>query len=47
MKHATVLATLFLGALVCTAQAAPTPPPASLSGEVLETRTSTLTRTSA
>lgn len=40
MKHAAVLATLFLGTLVCTAQAAPTPPPApaSLSGEVLETR---------
>lgn len=38
MKPKTVLATLIFGALVCTAHAAPTQPPASLSGEVLETR---------
>ncbi len=38
MKPAAVLATLFFGALVCTAQAASPSPPASLSGEVLETR---------
>lgn len=37
MKPAAVLATLCFGALLCTAQAAP-PPPASLTGEVLEAR---------
>lgn len=38
MKPAAALASLLFGALVCTAQAAPSAAPASLTGEVLETR---------
>ncbi len=38
MKPTAVLVTLIFATLACTAQAAPTQPPASVSGEVLETR---------
>jgi hypothetical protein len=38
MKSVAVLASLLVGAFLCAAQAAPPPQPASLTGEVLETR---------